>query len=166
MPAKIIIGVMGPGEGATSQDLQYALQLGRLIAEEGWVTLSGGRDAGVMEAVSRGAKEKGGLTVGILPDDHTQAASPYIDIPIVTGMGSARNNINILTAHMVIICGMSPGTASEAALALKADQPVVMIDPAPATLQFFELLDNQQQIRWAYSAKEAIKQVKEALDMN
>jgi len=36
---------------------------------------------------------KGGLTIGILPDDDRTAASPHIQIPIVTGMGSARGDV-------------------------------------------------------------------------
>jgi uncharacterized protein (TIGR00725 family) len=71
MPHKIIIGVMGPGEGAKPEVCTTAYQLGQLLAQRGWVTLCGGRSSGVMEAVSRGAKEAGGLTVGILPGKTT-----------------------------------------------------------------------------------------------
>ncbi len=62
---------MGPGEGAKPEVCTTAYQLGQLLAQRGWVTLCGGRSSGVMEAVSRGAKEAGGLTVGILPGKTT-----------------------------------------------------------------------------------------------
>ncbi|MEM9675458.1 MAG: cytochrome, partial [Bacteroidota bacterium] len=77
MPQKIIIGVMGPGEGAKPEACATAYQLGRLLASKGWITLCGGRKAGVMEAVSRGAKEAGGITVGILPGEDNQQTSEH-----------------------------------------------------------------------------------------
>jgi Predicted Rossmann fold nucleotide-binding protein len=64
---KTIIGIMGPGESATSTDLENAYQLGQLIAEAGWILLTGGRNVGVMDAANKGAKSANGLTVGILP---------------------------------------------------------------------------------------------------
>lgn len=66
---KIVIGVMGPGTGASETDRQNAYTLGMLIAQEGWVLLTGGKNVGVMDAASRGAKAANGLIVGILPDD-------------------------------------------------------------------------------------------------
>ena len=64
MGRKIIVGVIGPGEGANVEATATAFELGKLIAGEGWVLLTGGRRAGVMEAASRGARAGGGLTVG------------------------------------------------------------------------------------------------------
>jgi uncharacterized protein (TIGR00725 family) len=78
-----------------------------------------------MEAASKGAKEGGGITIGILPGDRETDANPYIDIPIVTGMGNARNIINVLTSHAVIAIEGSYGTLSEIALALKCRIPVI-----------------------------------------
>jgi uncharacterized protein (TIGR00725 family) len=63
----VIVGVMGPGEGATARDREDAYQLGRAIAQEGWSLVTGGRNEGVMDSASRGAKEVGGLTIGVLP---------------------------------------------------------------------------------------------------
>src|SRR4028119_1144630 len=114
---KIIIGVMGPGEQATATDLQNAYELGKLIAQQGWVLLTGGRNVGVMDAANTGAKAANGLTVGILPTADPSGISKAIDIPIFTDMGNARNNINVLSSDVVIACGMGAGTASEVALA-------------------------------------------------
>ncbi|MGL4881753.1 MAG: cytochrome, partial [Waterburya sp.] len=69
--AMTIIGVMGVGNLATPKDLELAFQLGQLIAENGWILLTGGREAGVMDAASRGAKAGGGLVIGILPSHDT-----------------------------------------------------------------------------------------------
>lgn len=135
-----IIGVMGPGEGATNQEMQAAYQLGRLIAEAGWILLTGGRNSGVMDAASRGAKSAGGLTVGILPSSDRRDLSEAVDIPILTGMGSARNPINVLSSQVVIACGMGAGTASEVALALKAGKPVILLSPSAESQAFFQSL--------------------------
>lgn len=123
-----IIGVMGAGDNAAEAALRHAYTLGQLIAQRGWILLNGGRNCGVMEASARGAKEAGGLTVGILPDADMHRTSAYIDIPILTGLGSGRNNINVLSSDVVIACRGGAGTLSEIALALKAKKPVILLD--------------------------------------
>jgi uncharacterized protein (TIGR00725 family) len=140
--ARIVIGVMGPGEWATAEDCELAERLGERIADKGWVTLTGGRSAGVMDAVLRGARRRGGLTVGVLPGSTTADASPHADIRIVTGLGDARNAINVLSSDVVCVCGMNAGTASEVALALKAERPTILIAPAATSEQFWRILDS------------------------
>ena len=105
-----------------------------------FVTLSGGRDAGVMAAVNRGAKSAGGLTVGILPDRERRGISVHVDIHIITDMGSARNNINVLSSDVIIACGMGRGTAAEIALALKAEKKVILLACPAAAQTFFREL--------------------------
>ncbi|MBF2077954.1 MAG: TIGR00725 family protein [Synechococcales cyanobacterium T60_A2020_003] len=124
----LMIGVMGPGETASDHTIQQAYQLGRLIAQQGWVLLSGGRNTGIMEAVSRGAKAADGLVVGILPHSDRSRMSAAVDIAIVTDLGNARNNINVLSSDVVIAFEGSMGTLSEVALALKAEKPVILLD--------------------------------------
>jgi uncharacterized protein (TIGR00725 family) len=138
--SKIIVGVVGPGEGATVAATATAFALGELIAREGWVLLTGGRSAGVMEAASRGARAAGGLTVGILPSADAAGASEFVDIRIVTGMGQARNNINALSSRLLFACGMGAGTASEIALAFKADKRVILLCADQASTEFFKSL--------------------------
>lgn len=141
MTKRIIIGVMGAGEGADPTDVANAFVLGQRIAEQGWVLLSGGRNVGVMDAVSKGAKASGGLTIGILPTIDLFGVSDSIDIPILTGMGSARNNINVLTSDVVIACGIgTAGTLSEIALAIKAGRPVVLLNADEPELHFLQKL--------------------------
>ncbi len=117
------IGVMGAGS-CLPEIYSLARELGFLIARKGAILICGGR-GGVMEAAAKGAREGGGITVGILPEDSAAGANPYIDIPIVTGLGNARNNINVLTSQAVIAIGGSYGTLSEIALALKCGTPVI-----------------------------------------
>ena len=140
MSRKIIIGVMGVGENARAIEIENAYQLGKLIAEHGWVLLTGGRKAGVMEAASKGAKAANGLTVGILPDRDPQNVNDAVDIAIVTDLGNARNNINVLSSDIVIACGMGLGTASEVALALKNGKKVILLAQNSETKAFFRSL--------------------------
>ena len=137
-----IIGVMGAGNNAAASALQHAYALGRLIAGKGWILLNGGRNCGVMDASAKGAKEAGGLTIGILPDADLRNASAYLDIPIITDLGSGRNNINVLSSDVLIACRGGAGTLSEIALALKAEKPVILMDFAlSAMFDQFEQAD-------------------------
>lgn len=139
MSQYVIIGVMGAGEGASPSDVEAAFAIGGLIAKEGWALLSGGRNVGIMDAASRGAKAAGGLTIGILPGDDRRMLPEAVDIPILTGMGNARNAINILSSEVVIACGSGgPGTISEIALALKARRPVILFNPDEDARALFE----------------------------
>lgn len=161
---KQIIGVMGPGEQATDLDQQLAYELGLLIAQEGWLVLTGGRPVGVMDAASRGAKQANGLTIGVLPTSDPVEASDAIDIVIPTGIGTARNVINVLTSHVVIACGMGSGTASEIAIALKVGKPVILLNVSPASSTFFQELSDKVLI--AQNATMAIEQVRKLLGSN
>ena len=114
-----VIGVMGAGEPQPAT-LEAARRLGRLVAEAGWALLTGGRPAGVMEAASAGAKAvPGSLTIGILPTGPEGPVSSHVDVAIFTGLGDARNAVNVLSSDVVVACGVEgPGTASEVGLAL------------------------------------------------
>jgi uncharacterized protein (TIGR00725 family) len=162
MHRKTIIGVMGPGTQAREVDLRYAEQLGALIAQEGWVLLTGGRKVGVMDAASRGAKCAQGLTIGILPTADLDSLSDAIDIPIRTDMGNARNNINVLSSDVVIACGMGTGTASEVALALKNDKQVILLNNHSESEKFFRVLAPKS-VFLAKTPQEAIRRVKTIL---
>jgi uncharacterized protein (TIGR00725 family) len=133
MSAQPTIGVMGGGRATAAAEAD-AYQLGRLIARQGWTLLNGGRRAGIMDASAKGAYDEGGLTVGILPDDHPGHVSPYIRVPVLTGMGNARNCINVLSSRVVVACPGGAGTLSEIALALKTERPVILFkfDIGPA----------------------------------
>jgi uncharacterized protein (TIGR00725 family) len=132
-----VIGVVGTS-AENSSAVDVALQLGKLIAQQGWIVLSGGRNTGVMKAVSKGAKEvPGSLTIGILPSQSSDVA-PDIDVAIFTDVHNARNNIITLSSDIVIACGIEgPGTASEVALALKNGKPVIVIAPSEIAAKFF-----------------------------
>ncbi len=146
---------MGPGEKATKADLDNSFELGKLIAQQGWILLTGGRNVGVMDAATQGAKSADGLTIGILPDNHPQWVSEAVDIAIFTDMGNARNNINVLSSHVIIACGMGAGTASEVALAVKNRKPVILFTNDKSSKTFFQQLAPEN-IYLAESAANAI----------
>ena len=115
------------GAGTCGPDLaRTAEEVGREIAGAGATLICGGL-SGVMEASAKGARQVGGLTIGVLPGPSKHDANPYIDIPVVTNMGQARNVIIVSTADAVIAVGGAYGTLSEVAIALKIGKPVVSI---------------------------------------
>ncbi|NIT61147.1 MAG: TIGR00725 family protein [Aliifodinibius sp.] len=160
--SKPIIGVMGPGEGASQKDINHAYELGQLIAKQNWILLTGGRNTGVMDAASKGAKHSGGLTVGILPSESKDGISEFVDIPICTGMGSARNNINVLSSDVVIACGSGAGTISEVMLALKAHKPVILLNPSESLKKLLDELPYSSSYI-TYSLDHAVELIKQLL---
>jgi hypothetical protein len=120
-----LIAVIG-GRKSDKALKKEAEAVGRLIAHKGGVLICGGLH-GIMEAAAKGAKSSGGLTVGILPQDHKGDANPYIDLPIATGLGIGRNVIIARTADALIAVGGEYGTLSEIAFGLQMKKPVVGI---------------------------------------
>jgi uncharacterized protein (TIGR00725 family) len=153
MNRKIRIGVMGSGD-CDPVTAETAERVGRGLAKNGAVLICGG-GGGVMEAAARGASNAGGLVVGILPSDDEATANDWIELPIVTGMGNARNAINVLSSHVVIAIAGGPGTLSEIALAVKVGTPVVGLrtwDPAIQGRHF-----GRDQFLAVSSAQEAVE---------
>jgi uncharacterized protein (TIGR00725 family) len=123
--SKKIIAVIGTGT-AEEPLLKIAEEVGRLIARRNAILICGGL-GGVMEAASKGARSEGGVTVGILPQNHKNEANPYIDIPVATGLGEGRNVIIARSADAIIAVGGEYGTLSEIAFGLKMGKPVIGI---------------------------------------
>lgn len=117
------IAVIG-GKRCSSQEARLAEEVGRELAKRGAAVVCGGM-GGVMEAVCRGAQSEGGITIGILPSENRQVANPYVQIPIVTGMGYARNVAVVKSAQAVIAISGSYGTLTEIAHALQSGIPVI-----------------------------------------
>ena len=91
--------------------------------------------------------------------------SRHVDVSIITEMGSGRNNINVLTSHVVVACGLSgSGTVSEVALAVKAGKPVILVEASPAdVIDFFRKLDKRL-VQAAASPEEAIELIMKLMD--
>jgi uncharacterized protein (TIGR00725 family) len=120
---QLIIAVIGAGAPPAGA-LALAEEVGRELARRGAAVVCGA-GGGVMEAVCRGAKEAGGTTIGILPGNDPSAANGHVDIPIVTGMGYARNVIVVKTGRAVIAVDGAYGTLSEIGHALGDGIPVI-----------------------------------------
>ena len=119
----MIIAVIGDSS-CSPEEVKLAESIGEILAKQGVTIVCGGL-GGVMEAACRGAKSKGGLTIGILPGQDPSTANPWVDIPIVTGIGEARNVAVVKSAQAVIAIGGRYGTLSEIAHALKSNIPVI-----------------------------------------
>ena len=122
----MIISVIG-GSQPSPEAEELAEQVGRELAKRGATVVCGGL-SGVMEAVCKGAKTAGGTTIGILPDRAPDRANQWVDIPICTGMGYARNVIVVYTGEAVIAVDGAYGTLSEIGHALGVGIPVVGLD--------------------------------------
>ena len=119
----MIVAVIG-GNFCTKEIAEIAYQVGKRIAQRKHILICGGL-AGVMEAACRGAKDGGGLTIGILPGKDKAEANRFVDIPIVTAMSHARNAIIVRTADVLIAVDGKYGTLSEIGLALAIGKKVV-----------------------------------------
>lgn len=123
------VGVIGAG--ACEESVHgMARRLGHEIGKRGWILVCGGL-SGVMEGASRGCREAGGRTVGVLPGLDKETANPYIDIPLPTGLGQGRNLIVVRAADLLIAMSGGYGTLSEIALALKMNKPVIGLETWP-----------------------------------
>ncbi len=120
---KKLVAVIG-GSDASETEIKAAEEVGRQLAKRGAILVCGGL-GGVMEAACRGASTEGGITIGILPGENRRDANKYVKIPIVTGMGYARNVAVVKSAQAVIAIGGSYGTLSEIGHALQSGIPVV-----------------------------------------
>lgn len=152
----LYISVIGGGT-CTPAEHALAREVGRLVAEEGATLVCGGL-SGVMEAASRGAREAGGTTIGILPGHDRAAANPYLDHVVTTGMGHARNLAVVSSGDAVIAIGGGYGTLSEIGLAATLGRPVVVLGGWR--------LENEaapQAVSYAASAAEALRLVRKAL---
>jgi uncharacterized protein (TIGR00725 family) len=114
--------IIGSSDG--SHHLDTAQRIGTFIAENNWVLISGGR-TGIMEAASRGAAEAGGTVIGIIPSHQPEEANPYCTIVIPTGIGFARNSMNVLSGDVIVSIGGKSGTLSELAYAWQYGKPVI-----------------------------------------
>lgn len=123
----MLISVIGRGDGASCRAKELATEVGRLLAERGATVVCGGLN-GVMEAACRGAKSAGGTTIGILPGSDPAAANDWVDIPIPTGLGYARNVLVVKAGAAVIAVAGAYGTLSEIGHSLAEYKPVIGLE--------------------------------------
>jgi uncharacterized protein (TIGR00725 family) len=125
-PFVAVIGDGDPRGPDASRILEWAEEVGHLLARGGASVVTGGL-GGVMRAASRGAMSAGGRTIGILPGADPGVANEFIQIPIATGLGVARNLVVVTSADAAVAIGGRHGTLSEIGLALRMGRHVVAL---------------------------------------
>jgi uncharacterized protein (TIGR00725 family) len=146
----MLIAVIG-GDRPPDSAARDAEVVGRLLARNGCTVICGGR-GGIMEAACRGAREEGGHTIGILPGTDPADANPFVEFPIVSGIGHARNSMVVLSAAAVIAVDGSYGTLSEIAYALTYGKPVVGL----ATWRFSDASGEDTRVQRATTPEQAV----------
>lgn len=119
------VGIIGPGDGG-ERECEAARQVARALAQAGMAMVCGGR-GGVMAAASRGAREGGGIAIGLLPEEDERHANEWLSVAIATGMGEMRNALVARSALCLLAIGGNMGTLSEMALGLKWGTPVFVM---------------------------------------
>lgn len=151
-----LVAVVGGGKNQISEEVLYlAYEIGRLLALLGAVVLNGGK-GGVMEAASKGCQDAGGISIGILPENTTDEANPYLSLALATGLGEARNALLTTVCEGVVALEGEYGTLSEIAFALKNKKPVV-------ALQSWKFLRQDPALILADNPCEAVDLIYEAI---
>jgi hypothetical protein len=167
MARKLQIAVLGSSkEICTKKAYELAEQVGEEIAKIGATTVTGGGH-GVMEAAMKGAKKQGGMTLGILPWGKMEHYNQYCDVIVATGIGFARDAINLNSCDGAIIVGGGAGTLNEATYAYIEDIPIVAIHSSGGMAHklsdvYFDKRKTEL-VRSARTPKEAIKKVLEEI---
>jgi len=155
--------VVGNNENGSTPELEkVAYETGLEVAKSDSVLITGGL-GGVMRAACHGAKDAGGITVGIIPQNDPSFANEYCDIVIPTGIGLARDFLNALSADGVIIIGGGSGTLSETCAAYMHNKPIAAIKNTGGIAEMFvdKYLDYRQNVKivGVSSPKEAVKYI-------
>ncbi len=151
------IGVIGSGKAINKEIYKLAYDLGKEIAKTGALLICGGL-WGVMEAVSKGVKDGGGLTIGILPSMNKGDANPYIDIAIPTGLGHIRNTLVVASSDVIISISGSVGTLSEIAFSTVLEKPIIVITASGGVSAEISKLNTVKDLIFTVSSpKEAIE---------
>jgi uncharacterized protein (TIGR00725 family) len=152
---KIIkISVIG-GSSCEIEVFDQAYEIGKEIAKNKAILVCGGL-SGVMEACCKGAKDAGGLTIGILPADDENLANKYVDIKIPTGMGYARNVLVVKTGHAIIAIDGSFGTLSEIGYAMSYNKPLIGLNTWKVK-PYCDDTEHEPKIIYTASPQEAVK---------
>lgn len=132
-PRRPLLAVIGQGGTISAPVRALAEEAGSRACEAGFRIACGGL-GGVMEAVCRGARQSpahvDGTTLGFLPGTDPCEANPWVDVPIATGLGLARNLVLVTSADVVLAIAGGSGTLHELAAAWQLARPIVALTPS------------------------------------
>ena len=152
--------------GCSTEHEKLAYEVGTEIAKSGSVLVSGGLE-GVMKASCKGAKDAGGLIIGIIPQSDASFANEYCDVVIPTGMGHTRDFLTALSADGVIVIGGGSGTLSEICAAYMYKKPIAALKNSGGMAEKFsdQYLDHRKNVKivGVNSAKDAVKYILEQI---
>lgn len=144
------VSVLGPGDSARPRDLRAARRLGAGLARLGLTVLTGGMN-GVMEAAAQGARDAGGISIGLLPVEDPARGSNAHTVLLPTGLGELRNGILVRCSPVVVAVGGSWGTLSEVAMAVRTGRRTIVVDgwrlPAPGPVYVEDADEALEQVR-------------------
>jgi uncharacterized protein (TIGR00725 family) len=168
LPKKIQILIVGHNENGFTEEVgKVAYETGVEVAKSGAVLVTGGLK-GVMEAACHGAKDAGGITVGIIPQNDPSFANEYCDIVIPSGVGLARDFLNALSGDGMIIIGGGSGTLSETCAAYMYKKPIVAIKNTGGIADKYadQYIDHRKNVLiiGVSSPKEAVKTILEKIN--
>jgi len=164
---KLQILIIGNNENGCTPELEkIAYDTGSEVAKSDSILITGGL-GGVMKAASKGAKESGGLTVGIIPQNDKSEANEFCDVVIPSGMGLMRDFLNALSADGVIAIGGGSGTLSEICAAYMYSKPIVVLKNSGGTSSKFsgQYLDHRENVKiiGVETPKDAVKIILEEI---
>lgn len=126
-----VFGSSRPREG--DQEYAEARELGKQLARRGLAVCSGGY-GGVMEGVSRGAKDEGGTTYGVTAEFFKRAANEWVDSEVRMKTWEERLFELIRLADGFAVCKGGTGTLVELAVvwemlnkSVMAGKPIVVV---------------------------------------
>lgn len=169
---KLKIGVMGSGKDTSKDQEKLAQAVGKEIAAQNCILITGGCGGLPYEAASAAAAQ-GGLCLGFSPaatlSDHVERegfpTSPYV--LVFTGMGKkGRNVVSVRTCDAVIFIGGRMGTLNEFTIAYDEDKVIgILEDSGGLSNTFYSLAEQSGKVTKAIiiREKDPVKLVQEVI---
>lgn len=150
-----IITVFGSSRPSTGdEDYEAARALGKALAQHGFSVCTGGY-GGIMEAVSRGAKEAGGKTYGITAEFFKRGPNEFVDVEVRKKTWQERLFALIDMADGYVACKGGTGTLVELAVVWEMLNKAVMAEkPCVVFGEFWQpILERVREVEWGKHVK-------------
>lgn len=122
-----IVGSKVGGSKWSPEVAKMAYDAGYAAACAGFAVLTGGL-SGVMTEAARGAREAGGMAIGLLPGTAHADGNEHLTIVLPTSIGLARNVLVALGCDVMVALPGGLGTLQEMSYALEYKRPVFSWD--------------------------------------